>query len=195
MAESKWMLQQQDPAQGRGGWPGQSSAGWERLDGASTAGNICLSPGLPQTSGLRHLPALFEVVLCARTERNWEFHGQRARDRVRERPSRERKASFVGSSIDRHRLSPSQSLFSIPSHSHSITQHRDPSPDSRAWLSHLLFPQNRSTRGAFPSQQHQSWLEWKRPQSPLLLSPIPSWGEEKAENDQGKGKSALSSLP
>lgn len=179
MAESKWMLQQQDPAQGRGGWPGQSSAGWEWLDGGSTAGNICLSPGLPQTSGLRHLPALFEVVLCARTERNWEFHGQRARDRVRERPSRERKASFVGSSIDRHRLSPSQSLFSIPSHSHSITQHRDPSPDSRAWLSHLLLPQNTQHLGSFSLPAASKLARMEETPVPPPAEPHPFLGRGK----------------
>lgn len=76
MAESS-MVQQQDPAQGSEGWPGKSSARWESLGRGSTAVNIGLSSGLSQTSGLRQLPALFEVVLSALTERNSEFHGQR----------------------------------------------------------------------------------------------------------------------
>lgn len=80
MADSKWMLQQQDPAQDSEGWPGKSSAGWEWLERGSTALNIWLSSVLPQTSGLRHLRALSEVVLSARTERNSEFHGQRPRN-------------------------------------------------------------------------------------------------------------------
>lgn len=67
------MVQQRDPAQGGEGWPGKSSARWGWLDGGSRAVSIGLSSGLAQTSGLRHLPALFEVVLCALTERNSEF--------------------------------------------------------------------------------------------------------------------------